>query len=231
MRQVFIPAYEAATQQMFSQISSSLTSMERDSQAENGKLIMALSDQISTLASQVTTLSSELASIKKLVQNQSFMNPSQSSQQSQNTPDPTAALREEILALISETNYSVAFTKALSASSAEIAVFCCKHADISSLLDNDNSILSQPILLCLMQQLGSVLAMTQVEADLWMIAEWLQDIAVSIIPTDNSIKNHVSDIMNSVIENIHSKLNNAGGDGKSRRKLQMLVQVIRGVGY
>ena len=244
MRKVFVPAYEAATQQMFSQISETLENTQRQSQNATNQLIQSLVTQISTLSNQVTSLSTELATMRNTIQNQqgwigagsnigglpgSISAPPDVPQQ-----DPIQVLQDEILALLSETNYAAAFTKALSASSAETAVFCCKHADISSLLDNDNSILSQPILLCLMQQLGSVLSLPpqlQTEADVFMITEWLQDIAVSINPTDVSIKNHVTEITNSVMENIHGKLNTVGIDGKLRRKLQMLLQVIRGVGY
>ena len=230
MREVLVPAFEAATQQMFSQISETLTRNQRDSNDSNRKVVESLSSQISSLSEQVSLLSTELITMKNNIQNQRLIGANQATGDL-TSADPIAALQEEILALISQTNYSTAFTKALSASSAEIAVFCCKKADISFLLNNDNSVLSQPILLCLMQQLGSVLANTSVEADLYMVSDWLQDIAVSINPNDLSIKKHVAEIVKSVTENIHGKLNNVGTDSKMRRKLQMLLQVIRGVGY
>merc|ERR1719469_534642 len=82
--------------------------------------------------------------------------------------DPAKVLREKILALISTDNYENAFTQALSASDPSVAVFACQNSNIETVLDNDTPQLSQPILLCLMQQLGAQLLLTNSKpADGW----------------------------------------------------------------
>lgn len=229
MRKVFVPAFEAATQEMFSQISSSLSKGQDTAKEDNAKLIMGLSDQISSLSDQLDRVNIDLQSVRGILM---LRETEAESEVDIGYPPPASAeelLKEEILSLLSETNYSLAFAKALSVRDPKIAFYVCEHAKLSSILDDDNDI-TQPILLCLMQQLSAGMSMNGNEMDLRMMAEWLQDIAVSIDPRDPAIKNHIGEMMTDNLENISSCIPRIE-DGKIKRKVQMVLQIIRGLDF
>lgn len=241
MREVLVPAYEAATNRVFDQVARAVAPVPGRAAEEQRRSTEHLAAQVVALTRQVAALSGELTAMRTALANNA--EPSSRAPPAPSPPqttqhDPVEALQKEISLLLSQNNHEAAFTKALSASSAEVALFCCKRADLSSLLNDANGsggrpLLSQPILLCLAQQLGSVLTITRDVSDVWTVSGWLQDIAVSVDPTDPSIQRHVGEIMRAVVGNVHGKLNGdpaVAADAKLRRKLQMLLQVVRGVG-
>ena len=130
------------------------------------------------------------------------------------------------MALLQARHYDAAFTKALSASTTEMSMFCCKNATLEDVLGGTTPKLSQPILICLMQQLGAVLGTSSGDG-LQTALEWLQEIALCLDPTDASIYQHVPGVLSVLVANINAKMNQ--GDPALRRSLQMLLQVIRGM--
>jgi hypothetical protein len=141
-------------------------------------------------------------------------------------PPQMETIRNEINVLVQQRQYEAAFTKALSASTADMAVYCCSKASIGDVLGGSSPGLSQPILLCLMQQLGAILATAQNEA-LEVTLTWLQEIALTLNPADSSIQRHVSTVLQQLVASINQKMNQ--GDPQLRRPLHMLLQVIRGM--
>jgi len=222
MREIFIPAYEAATQQMFQQITTKLENTKITE--DNSHNISALSQKMDSMAIALESLSVEVTHLRSLV---STFSPKSSAESSINV-ETTESTKDDILRLLSLQEYEQAFTKALSASSADLAVFSCKNANSQILFESgDTPSLSQPILLCLMQQLGSVLP-TADTSDLMEVLSWLQDICVVLDPKNNSIEKHVGEVLRQLVNNINLKA--AEGDMTFRRPLQMLLQVIRGIG-
>jgi len=229
MKEVLVPAYESATRQMFSQASSAIESglaaqkpTQDDSQLT--QLIQSMSAQMNLMARSIEALSIEVAELRTVVNTTACANTAPIAQQ---VVDPTLAIRDEIVALLLSRDYEMSFTKALSASDGDIVVFACKNADLTDVLESSaGPALSQPILLCLMQQLGAVLASSNDE-DLRVELAWLQDIAVSLDPTDESISRHLGGVLRQLVSNINEKMSQ--GDLSLRRPLQMLLQVIRGM--
>jgi hypothetical protein len=76
-----------------------------------------------------------------------------------------------------------------------------------------------------MQQLGADLSQNE---DLNMKIAWLQSVAVTLDPNNDSIKKHVKGVCQQLVSNLQLKM--ADSDAGVRRQLQMLTQVIRGVG-
>jgi hypothetical protein len=143
-------------------------------------------------------------------------------------PDKAEVIRFEIQGLLKQQQYEAAFTKALSATTAEMAVFCCSRADMGIVMGGTPPALSQPILLCLMQQLGSALVSPKnSEMDLQTELTWLQEIALTLNPADPSIQRHTPAVLQQLVANINQKT--AQGEPHLRRPLQMLLQVIRGM--
>ena len=153
-----IPAYEAATRQMFEQISTTLelgllqlSTNQANAVAPTMQVMSTemkkLSEVVSLLAAEVVKLRGEIsaASVKE----------NDIPRQIVLSPQPLE-MRDEIKSLCQTNRYEEAFTKAVSVSDGEIVLFACKAAD-SAAVFNGEVALSQPILLCLLQQLGAVL--------------------------------------------------------------------------
>jgi hypothetical protein len=216
MKSMLIPAFEAATRQMFSQIHSTLESQVAPSQPND-----ELNAKIDALTTMVQSLTLEVTKLKR---GGGGAQPSPLASQPQ--VDQIQRMRSEILGLLQSRKYESAFTKAVSATTAEMAVFVCKNANLSEVLGGSKPALSQPILLCLMQQLGAVLV-NSTEADLQIELVWLQEISLTLDTTDERIQGHVPSVLQQLVTSIEAKMQQ--GDPALRRPLQMLVQVIRGM--
>ena len=227
MREVMIPAYESATRQMFHQISTSVEkglAQRPANDASSSASLQAMSEQMMKMAVAIQTLSNEVVELRGEVKAGKKANAvAQQSQQTQTKTD----VRAEIVALCRSNRFEEAFTKAVSASDGEVVLFACKNADSSAVFGGDSVGISQPILICLMQQLGAILVSTTDAADFKILLTWLQEIAVTIDPTDASIQRHVASVVQQLLANINSKMANC--DHAFRRPLQTLMQVIRGL--
>lgn len=223
MKAVLVPSIEAITGQVLTQVSQSLEKFESKDSAENEKM-KAMSAQITSLTAMVEKLTQDVGTLRSsLTQKQP--------QQGAVTPTPpvpndTEALKAEVKALLQDKKYEAAFTKAVSASTTEMAVFCCSNADISEVLGDDQIRLSQPILICLMQQLGTVVGSSK-QSDLKVELEWLQDIALSLDPKDKRIHMHVPRVLEQLANHINERLKK--GDPALKRPLTRLLSIIRGI--
>ena len=223
MRTVMVPAYENGTRQMFEQISSSVQTgleMKQKESDETAKIMDGMVNRMDAMGKTIEVL------IKAVSQLQTASGPAQPAPKVPAPPaaDPTELLRKKILELLRANEYEKAFTTALSVSNSAMALFVCKHSDISLVLESDTPQLSQPILLCLMQQLGSSLSN---DKDLPIRLAWLQSMALTLDPQAESIRKHTSGVVQQLVTNIQSKM--AESDPALRRHLQMLLQVIRGL--
>ena len=221
MRNVMIPAYEVATNQMFSQISTCLeTGLSSSEKDETQKTIETMSTLMQSMMASIESLTDEVKGLRAALSSKDKL-PSE-------VPDEHTSLKDKILSDIKAHNFEGAFTAALSANSAEMTVFACKHSDISSVLDEDNLLVSQAILLCLMQQLSASLVEDD-NSDPVVELEWLQEIAVVLKPQDPSINAHATNVLRQAGQNISAK--SAMGDvpRMQKRQLQTLLQVLRGL--
>jgi enhancer of mRNA-decapping protein 4 len=207
---------------MYSQIASQAPSPEA-SQASAG-----MSARLDSMARAVEALTAEVIQLRAVVKAQGAGTDTTRGMlvQQRQQVDPMEEMRHQILTLLQARNYEKAFTVALSASTADMAVFCCRHANLSDCLGGSTPGVSQPILLCLMQQLGANIASSS-SADLQTELAWLQEIALILDPSDHSIVRHAPKVLHQLEDNINAKM--AEGDPTLRRPLQMLLQVIRGM--
>lgn len=226
MKTVLVPAYESATRQMFLQVASSLEKGLAIQQPSDS--MEALTAKLDEMARTMESLSSEVAQLRSVVVSSQGvpLAPVGATGKAAPMPDAKQAARNGIIALLQKRKYEAAFTQALTASTADMAVFCCKNSIVSDVLGGSPPALSQPILLCLMQQLGAVLVSSK-DDDLQIILEWLQEIGLTLDPTDNRIRSHVPGVLQQLVASIDAKI--AEGDPTLRRPLQMLLQVIRGM--
>ena len=136
--------------------------------------------------------------------------------------------RNEIVMLLRQQQYEAAFTKALSTKTPEMAVFCCNRADMGVVMAGNPPVLSQTVMLILMQNLGAALnAPNNNEMDVQTELTWLQECALTLNPADPSIQRHAPPVLQQLVASINQRT--ARGEPHLRRPLQMLLQVIRGM--
>jgi len=231
MREVMIPAYEAATREMFQQTSTSLekglAQMSVNHQNASVPTMQQMSKQMMKMGEAIQSLSAEVKHLRGDVNahnaaTQNGSNPGQPPP----APQPMG-VRNEITALCQAQRYEEAFTKAVSASDGEIVLFACQQSDAAAVFNGEASSISQPILICLLQQLGAVLVTATDAEDIKTILTWLQEIAVTIDPSNTNIQRHVASVVQQLLVNINSKLANC--EPQFRRQLQTLMRVIRGM--
>jgi enhancer of mRNA-decapping protein 4 len=225
MQNVLIPAFESVTTRMFAQIATavdtSLLSNNNPSKLED------LSANLASIASAVEKLSSQMEELRTTIVAQGPSDRKPPGLAGSTQVDKLQSKRDEILKLLSQKQYENAFIQALSASTADMAVFCCEQVTIADVLGNEKPALSQPILLCLMQQLGAALVTSNSPQKLQLEVLWLQEIALILDPSDRKIKQHVPNVLNELVTNITKKM--ANGDQSLRRPLEVLLRVIRGM--
>lgn len=233
MKNALIPAFEAVSGQMFAQISSSLEGGMAQKNASDGASNIKLDEitnQLATMTALVAKLSSEVESLRSTMTDQSMRVRAESLASSAGiatAAEVQQVLEQDVVALLGQRQYEGAFTKALSASTVEMALYVCRHADLSDVLGGSSPSLSQPILLCLMHQLGTSVVASQDVNNLQTELEWLQEVSLSINPMDESMQRHLSGVLQQLITGINEKM--ARTDQQARRPLQRLLQVLRGV--
>mmetsp|Transcript_55022 Transcript_55022/g.133666 ORF Transcript_55022/g.133666 Transcript_55022/m.133666 type:complete len:1180 (+) Transcript_55022:247-3786(+) len=241
MRHVIVPSLESISSQVLQQVHASMPSPPPD----NTKALEMLTQQLGTMSKQMEVLTNEVQVLRKQVSEQAGR--SQSAPPSHPgaggpamppppPPDPMAMqleqIRQEILQLFSAGNYEAGFTKAVSITQTDMTLFACRSSDINKVLGSANPAISQPIILCLMQQLGTALKTTTDPNDLLMIVSWLQELALSLNTSDGKIKGHIPGVLQQIVTNVNAKAQaeqQLGTNPQLRRPLQMLMQVLRGM--
>jgi enhancer of mRNA-decapping protein 4 len=241
MRHVLVPALESISSQILQQVQASIQPPLPD----NTKALDVLTQQLSAMARQMDVLTNEVQVLRKLVSEQGVRSlsasPSHPGASSHPIPpppppDPVAMqleqTRQEIKQRFAVGNYEAGFTKAVSVTSTDVTLFACRNSDINKVLGSAAPAISQPIVLCLMQQLGAALSTTTDPNDLLMVVSWLQELALSLNTSDTKIKNHIPGVLQQLVTNVNSKAvteQQQGANPQLRRPLQMLMQVLRGM--
>jgi len=145
----------------------------------------ALSNETKKISEVVAMLAAEVVKLRNEV-NTVSVNQSEIPRQVEVPPQPLE-VRDQIEALCRANRFEEAFTKAVSASDGEIVLFACKTTNSAAVFNGEVAI-SQPILLCLLQQLGAVLASATEADDIKTALNWLQEIAVTIDPSNALIE-------------------------------------------
>lgn len=225
MKDVIVPAYENGTRQMFEQISAAVEAglaTKAKEQDETMKMMDGMVKRMDAMGKTIEVL------IKAVAQLQTGPTPPVNSPTK--SPEQVAAekmdqLKRAIVKLFRAGDFEKGFTQALSVSNSAMALFACQQSDLSMVLEGDVPKLSQPIMLCLMQQLGADLSTNE---ELAVKLAWLQSMALVLNPQDPSIAKHIQGVVQQLVVNLQTKM--AESDPALRRHLQMLLQVIRGIG-
>jgi len=224
MKAVLVPSIEAITGQVLKMVSASLEKFEASKHSAEHSDMQAMSAQVAALTGMVEKLSTEVSTLRS-----SMSQPRQQLPVTMSTPpvpNEAEVLKAEVKGLLREKKFEAAFTKAVSASTADMAVFCCSNADVSEVLGAEQVRLSQPILICLMQQLGTVVGSSQ-KSNLKTELDWLQEIALSLDPKDKRIHAHVPRVLEQLDAHINARMSR--GESSLKRRLMTLLSIIRGI--
>jgi hypothetical protein len=227
MKAVLIPCMESITGQVLSQVSKSLDTLEANSKQAENKELQAMAIHLAKLTSAMEKMSQEVRVLRSSV---AMQQQQPTSVAAPPAPSPgkadAEALKAEIKALLVEKKFEEAFTRAVSVGSVPITVFCCTNADISEVLGGDEFQLSQTILLCLLQQLVTLIALPK-QSDLEVALLWLPDIAVSLDTEDEQIQKYCPPILVQLETLINERM--ARNDPALKRPLQRLLSIFRGI--
>ena len=146
--------------------------------------------------------------------------------------EAAAKALEEIKALISQhaadDDYEKAFMTALGASKVELTLFCCGIAKVGDIFHSANGCaVSQTVLLCLLQQLGSSIASGK--STYKLETEWLQEVALTIDPSNPTIKSHLPQVKAQLIRHIKVGADSIKQDPTliaEKRKLMGLLSIV-----
>ncbi|KAE8098914.1 hypothetical protein FH972_016942 [Carpinus fangiana] len=237
-----IPAFEMSCKAMFEQVDATFqkgmvehsTAAKQHFESAHSPLAHALRDAINSASTVAQTLGGEvlegqrkLLSLAAAGANSSAVNPLVS--QLSNGPlgglhekvevpvDPT----KELSRLVSERKYDEAFTAALQRSDVTIVSWLCSQVDLRGILSAVPLLLSQGVLLSLLQQLAC-----DISNDSPRKLAWMTDVANAIIPTDPMIAVHVRPIFDQVYNILNHQRSLPTITGAELSSLRLLMHVI-----
>ncbi|OQR91036.1 enhancer of mRNA-decapping protein [Achlya hypogyna] len=175
-----IPSFQAATQKMFEQINATFVEGTRVKIAETNEQWTGLQSQLAGMQAAVEGLTARLDAL----QGPAALAPAAA-------PDSQfEAQCREIDGLLAAKSYEVAFQTALGAENVALVFYTCGHAEPAAVLGSRPPVLSQMIVLCLVQQLGSDL-----QRDLALSLKWVQDALLVMNPRDAAIAPFVQNVL------------------------------------
>lgn len=254
IKNVLVPSLQSITGQILQQVEASMPKPPPSPPKDESKQLLGLLvQQFQAMATKMDALSAEVQGLRKQVSEQTAAqlqavaaaaaaaqqrkasseggSPEQVNNNSNTTTENNEIqIRHQIDALLSKGKYEEAFTKAIATTTPQTAVYCCARSDVRVVLSDHSKppVLSSPILICLMQQLSAALAGTQSAQEMQIELGWLQEIALTMNPTDPSIVQHVPKVLKQLVANVNSRLL-LEGNGHFRRPLQMLLQSLMGM--
>ena len=237
LKNVIVPSLASITNQIMQQVQVSMPKPPPPN--EDSKVLVALvQQQLKAMNTTMDTLTAEVQQLRKTVADQAVAAAAAAAQQNGNgnpaqnhggaKQGQPEDIRTYIDRFLSMEKYEEAFTKAVAAPTPQLTVYCCARSNLQKVLSGNTPKLSQPILICLMQQLSAALAGTQSPQEMQLEVAWLQELTLVMNPMDPSIAQHVPKVLQQLVANVNARLA-AEGIGPFRRPLQMLLNSLMGM--
>merc|ERR1711971_140929 len=160
LKNIVVPSLQSITGQILQQFQASMPKLRLPQ--NDTQLLKAMTQELQVMTSKMDALSAEVQELRKTVSDQSAAIAAArqrhyiSSNQSQSSADNKSGnndhqIRNQIALLMAKGQYEEAFTKAVASPTPQLTVYCCARSEIRKVLTD--GVLSQPILICLMQHL------------------------------------------------------------------------------
>jgi len=130
--------------------------------------------------------------------------------------DPKIHLQE----LMDQEKFEQACTEALGVKNVEVLLWVLENLDKERILGTDPPLLSQPLLLCLLQQVGYDL-----ENQTTLKLDWLREIALVFNPLDGDVNQHAPQVLSQLKENIE-KLKPVLAGSVELTNLKLLAHIV-----
>ena len=214
-RQAFVnqivPRFEQASQSMFTQIDRSFNQGLQEYLFASKNMI----SESTGLAAQLRE-SLELAkSFSHQGHSTSFTNSGIGSYPLANNP---ADIKSELRSLVSKERYEQAFSMALGLQDVRTVAWLCTLVDAATVLSGNSPLLSQMVLLSLIQQLSS-----DMQNNPTVKLQWIREAAMVLNPKDPLLGPHLTSVLQQVHENLSNALQHLHGADMSSCKLAMHV--------
>jgi hypothetical protein len=206
-----VPSFEQACQSMFLQIDKTFTQGFREHMAASQAAFAeptALAEQLKNSLSVVQSLSAGADAGRSAVLSGALLRPQKT----------VADTRAELGALIASARYEEAFSAALGLQDAGTVAWLCSQADAATVLSGSTPLLSQMVLLSLIQQLSSDLS-GSVSGKL----QWIREAAMVLNPHDPLLIPHLKHVLEQVHANLAAEVPRLTGGDASSCKLAMHV--------
>ena len=245
IRSVLIPTIESVTNQILEKVSQHVDTKHHQDQTRLDAMTQQLA-QMSTLVAELTNKVTELRTesrppVPSLTTTTTVPMHAPITAVSVAPPsgppaeDPMDQLRNDIVQQMKLQNYEVAFRRAVSSNHVATTVFACRQVNMSDIFGVSPPAVSQPILLCLLQQLGTVLLL-DTTTDAAFLVEWLQEITVGLYPpVDPQIRPHLPVVVQNLVSTVTKRIEQQqstsdDNDPMLRRSLLKLQSLLRGLG-
>ncbi|DBB06573.1 hypothetical protein WJX77_011875 [Trebouxia sp. C0004] len=218
-----MPAFEGACRDMFAQVQATFAGgLSEHLQAAGGAnagVAASLHESLGTAAQLVDDLKTSIhEGQNKLIQLASQKSSPKASgfthlADIEARHDPS----QELLALIKSQKYEEAFHKVLTLEDVGMVAWLCSQVDPGSLLSHRPPMLSQQILLSLIQQLGYDLF-----KDTLTKLKWIQSTSMALDPKDPLLAPHVKPIL----DQLHSKLQHVSAESPNREAASQALMCL-----
>lgn len=231
IRNILLPAVDSLTSQVYAAVCKRIDDT-LPAFGESDEKLDSILKQLSSMTLLVTELTKEVNVLRStIVTTPSLPAPINTSLMqatvSKTAMDPFDEQRLEILQFLKDKNYESAFRRAVANATVDMTIFCCRKASLQDVFASGHAKLSQPILLCVLQQLGTVLVSS---SDLSVILEWLQEISLSLYPpVDPQIRPHLPIVVKQVALSLSERMENDANDLTLQRSFRKLQSLLRGM--
>ena len=212
-----VPAFESACQTMFRQLDDSLTRGIQEHVDGSHKSLehpVQLANALQKSLDSAQTLVDNLSHSQQPFSGEAAMSSSTSALHSPKHQDP----KQELQNLIRMGKFNEAFSKVLSLQDLNLLSWLCSIVDAPSTLAISPPVLSQMVLLSLLQQLSEDLSHgTKTKL------QWIREVALAINPGEQSIRAHIKPVLEQVASALHTNLPRLSPADASSCKLTLHV--------
>eukprot|EP00736_Rhodelphis_marinus_P000878 Rmarinus@m.30054 len=221
-RSQLVPACEAACQNMFTQVDASLNAGVTKKVDSSVAKLNQQADRLGQLARELVSHEEDVKKTIEAGNKQLLALLSKNARPSSTAKRTAQDTMVKIKALVDQNQYDEAYREALNASSLDVIVKTCQISNVKKVFDEESK-LSQPVILSLLQQLAFDLS-TEIELKL----TWIREGLLALNPADSAVKQHVNAILDMIKGNLtrYAKEIEASKQSKNARMVAHLVLSI-----